>query len=196
VEEQKEQQQEAYIREAILDIETTHLSADLGRILVACLKPVGQEAIVFRLDNYPEFQSEPWSDRPLVRDLLEHLARTVRIITWYGKRFDIPFIRTRKAILGVDSIESLIRLQHLDLYYVARQQLRMHTHRLENYMMHWSQYEKTEVRPQEWQKAAFGHRASMDYVVEHCLRDVHGLEDVYLELERVKLKFNWRDEVV
>ena len=42
--------------------------------------------------------------------------------------------------------------------------------------------EKTRLDPMEWVQAATGHKPAIDYVVEHCEKDVMVLEEVFTRL--------------
>jgi uncharacterized protein YprB with RNaseH-like and TPR domain len=165
-------------REAALDIETSSLSADQGRIIVACVKPLGEGPIVLRMDEY---DVPLWDDGPLVKDLLNLLSECVRIYTWYGQKFDIPFIRTRKILRRVEHDPVILR--HADLYVVGRRHLKMHNHRLATYMSAFSPEMKLELRSEVWRRAAYGDAAALNEVVERCKSDVTALEPIYIELE-------------
>lgn len=165
-------------REVGLDIETTNLRGDFGMILCACLKPVGEAPIVLRLDEYDK--RKPWDDTPLVRDLIDRLSECSKAFGWYSGRFDIPFIRTRKTL---DRIEESVTLRHTDLLQASRRGLLIHNHRLETLMNLFAANKKTDIRPEAWRRAGFGDKAAMDVVVEHCVEDVKGMEQVYFILE-------------
>jgi len=47
--------------------------------------------------------------------------------------------------------------------------------------------EKNAIKPEQWIRALGGHRSSMDYIVEHCRRDVLVLEEVYERLKPLVL---------
>jgi uncharacterized protein YprB with RNaseH-like and TPR domain len=165
-------------RELGIDIETTSLKADFGLVLCACLKPVGEKPIVLRLDKYPN--RDPWDDTPLIKDIVDVLSDCSRTFGWYSKPFDVPFIRTRKLMAGMTE---LVAFRHADLIRTSRANFKFHNNRLETLINNLSNHRKTDIHPMYWMRAAFCHKPSMDKVVEHCVADVCGMEDVYLRLE-------------
>jgi uncharacterized protein YprB with RNaseH-like and TPR domain len=160
-----------------IDIETSSLKADFGIILCAVVKPVGKDATVFRLDSYTK--RLPWDDSPLVKDLVEYLSECSNTFGWYSKPFDVPYVRTRKLKAGQTD---LIAFRHADLIRTARAHFKFHNNRLETWINNLSKHRKTDIHPDHWLRAMFCYKPSMDKVVEHCLMDVYGMEDVFLGL--------------
>lgn len=167
------------MKACILDIEATDLSADFGRILCACVKPIGQKVKTFSQRDDPEyFRKYPWDDRPLVRRLLRELKKYDVWITYYGKRYDVPFIRTRSLLCRRSS--DPISVFHIDLYFFAKFGLclrRRSLLRLSDLLK--SKSRKTELGCKEWSRAATGDISSLRYIERHCQADVEVLEEVY-----------------
>lgn len=97
-------------RIGFLDIETTDLNADYGIITCYCLKdsrsPKIYEATI-TLDDIHKYSSkkrdvEPKEDTRIIHQLVEDLKNFDRLVLHYGCGFDLPFIRTRAVICGVD----------------------------------------------------------------------------------------------
>lgn len=177
------------IREVTLDIETTNFSGDFGHILCAVAKPIGEKPVVFRLDDYPNWKDQLNDDSLLVGDLIKYLNQTIRVITWYGAKFDIPFTYTRRKLANLDRSDEFL---HLDAWKTSRKYFKFHNNRLDTYMVNLNtKADKTRVLPKEWIAAAYGSKEDMDYVVEHCIADVEGLEEVYLELEKETFYKGW-----
>lgn len=163
------------------DIECTSLHADFGHILAACVKPLGEEPIVLRLDAYHAHPTN--DDFPLVRDLVSILAEAPLVVGWNIDRFDIPFLRTRKILHATVRTEPLPQayFKSYDMLRLRRQ-LRLHNNRLETWMNNLVPQRKTDVLPKQWRDAMFFHKESMDYVVDHCVKDVIGTEQVFREV--------------
>lgn len=161
----------------VLDIEATSLYADFGHILCAVVKPVDGEPIVLRLDEYQKVPT--YDDSPLVKDLISLLSSAPLVVSWNGDRFDIPYIRTRKMIAEQQGmVMPVAHTKSLDMLRVRRK-FRLHNNRLETWMDNITPTRKTDVLPLEWRQAQFFHRSSMDYVVDHCVKDVEGTEEVF-----------------
>src|SRR6266498_4859894 len=165
-------------REVGLDIESTNLKADFGVVLVACVKPMGEPVITLRLDDYKD--RDPWDDSPLIKDLVTLLGQCTRVYTWYGRWFDIPFIRTRKLLVGNNT---LVAFSHTDLWETVKKTFLLTNNKLDTYAKALSSKQKTEVDWGYWRRAMFGDEQSMDYIVDHCEADVAAMEQVYLQIE-------------
>jgi len=190
------------LREVILDIETTGFKADWGKLLCVVLKPIGGDPIILRLDEMEGFRRRPWDDSQLLVEALDVLRRTAKVITWYGSRFDIPFLRGRRLMINANiginiekgggevpifaissPIPPVTALMHLDAWKLRRNYA-FSGGTLEIYAQNLVHREKPDVRPLAWQLAAHGLRGAMDEVVARCLADVEILEQVYLEMEK------------
>lgn len=161
------------------DIETTNLKGNFGMVLAAVVKPVGGAPIILRLDDPKYKDRKPWEDKPLLEDLGVILEDCARVFGWYSSRFDVPFLRTRRVLSGV---KGTVSFRHADLIYPSRGNFKFHNNRLETLMNMFSTVKKTDIVPEDWRRAQFMDRRSMNRVVEHCVADVCGMEDVYLRL--------------
>jgi|GEM_PF-3161644 len=161
------------------DIETTNLKADIGFVLCAVVKPLGEDPVVLRLDELRGDSGKPWDDGRLVATLVDILASAHLAYGWNIRRFDIRFLRTRRLLLGQSQTPRMVAT--IDLLQVARR-FAFHSNRQAVWMESLSRYQKTEVIGVEWVRAMTGDREAMDYVVQHCLADVMGLEEIYRHL--------------
>ena len=113
----------------------------------------------------------------LLRDWLESYDY---VCTYYGTGFDIPYLNTRLIVHGERPIS---RLRHVDLYYTAKFQLKLHSNRLDVVAETlFGKSEKTRVLGPVWTRAAQGDPEAMKYIVEHCEIDVEVLERVFHRL--------------
>lgn len=175
----------ARVRESfavVFDLECTSLYADFGHILAACIKPIGAEPIVLRLDAYWDTPTN--DDAPLVHDLLTLLSQAPLVVGWNIDRFDIPFLRTRKILAISEGRRTEMPQAHFKSYDMLRlrRHLRLHNNRLDTWLNNFTPNRKTDVLPRQWRDAQFFDPDSMDYVVDHCLKDVQGTEEVFRQV--------------
>jgi len=164
-------------RIGFLDIEASNLNADFGIILTYCIKVAGNEKIYQRTVNTKDLRTV--LDKNVVKQCITDMAHFDRIVTYYGSRFDIPFIRTRAITLGIPFPE-YGSLLHNDAYFMARGRLNMSSKRLENVCrVLFGKTEKTRIDSQHWIKALMGDAAALAYIEDHCQKDVIELERVY-----------------
>ena len=99
----------------IVDIETTGLSAERDAVvLIGLMLPKG-DTFVARQYLAEDVQEE----QEVLKTFLDDVAHADAVVTYNGARFDIPFIKHRMEVLGLDSK----RFQHvynLDLYPMLR----------------------------------------------------------------------------
>lgn len=178
-------------REAGFDLETTNLKANFGTILCACVKPVGEEPITFRIDDLPG--TAPWDDSQLIRRLCELLNSCGKVFGWYSSRFYVKFLRTRKLL---NNLQMPCTFAHADLWVAARSQLALHNNRLDTWNRSFAppDAQKTAIDWESWRRAGSGDSPSLDEVVDHCQRDVTSMEYSFLLLDPF-IK-SWKQEVV
>jgi len=100
------------------DIETPNLKADIGFVLCAIVKPLGEDPVVLRLDELRGDSGKPWDDGRLVATLVDILASAHLAYGWNIRRFDIRFLRTRRLLLGQSQTPRMVAT--IDLLQVAR----------------------------------------------------------------------------
>ena len=167
---------------AFFDLETTNLNASIGMILCGCIgwraRPGEPGSILTAVAN--KGNDGLLSDHAVCLTLRDALETADYVVTWYGTKFDIPYINTR---LLMHDERPINRLRHVDLYYSARFRLRLHSNRLQvaaETLLDKS--DKTRVIGGVWQRAAQGSDEDMKYIIEHCKVDVGELEQVFDQL--------------
>lgn len=172
------------MKHGLFDIECTNLRADFGYILCAGVKEWGGgPATILRLDDYRTFETRPWEDKRLVKDYVKLLSEYDVLISWNGKRFDWPFVRTRMMLNGYDAPTNQ---KHIDLYFQARFKLQLSTNKLGHVgEMLGCRTEKTQHEGWRWVQAAHGVRSQMDWLVDHNRRDLLLLEEVGDKLKQL-----------
>ena len=155
------------------DIESTNLDASIGMMLCACVKERGGSIETFACD----ISQLPFDDHKMVVAIRNCLESYDYVVTWYGQKFDIPFLNTRLLMHGERPLE---RLRHIDLYYTARFKMKLHSNRLGVVAETlFGSSDKSRVLGPEWIKAMMGEQESLDYIIKHCQIDVAELEKVF-----------------
>ena len=159
---------------ACFDLETSNLQADFSIILTACIKPYGQETVVFRADHYHDWVDDRADDSQITKDIAEELRKHAIIITHYGVYFDIPFLRAK---MMKHNLEPLPQMFAVDTWQIARKNFKMSSRRLQNMASFFDLGEKELVEGGLWMSAAYnGSKEAMDKIVAHNIKDVEILE--------------------
>ena len=166
---------------AVLDIETTSLKSDFGIMLCAVIRTYGsrEDPKIFRIDL--SNSSLVAAEKEILVKLNEELTTYDGLITYFGNRFDIPFIRTRALYHG---IQPLKKIKSLDLYFTVKRVTNPSTRRLEriNQILQVSNPDaspdKTKLGLIEWNNVVLNRdNDALDYIVTHCIADVEILEN-------------------
>jgi uncharacterized protein YprB with RNaseH-like and TPR domain len=174
---------------AAWDLETSSLNANGGFIICASIVDVlnGQKVKTFRVDDYAGWKRDPWHDKGVVGDVSRYISDADLWVTYYGKRFDFPFLNTRILYWrgnGID-IPHLANVPHIDLYDTAKRRLKLHSNRLQVVSDLLGNGDKTPLELPVWLRAAGGDKRSIEYVVEHCEKDAIILANNYLDLRPI-----------
>ena len=159
---------------AFFDLETSDLNASIGMILCGSIKERGGATVTF---SAAKDSDGILVDKNICVQLRDMLAGYDYVTTYYGSRFDIPYINTRLIMQGERPINEL---RHIDLYYRAKFNLKLHSNRLQVVgETLFGESQKTRVLGVVWQRAAQGDMEALKYIQEHCERDVEELEEVF-----------------
>jgi len=164
-----------------LDIESTGFSANIDLMLSWCIKGRGVKKVAGDVIEREEIMSNK-QDKRITQSLVDEMNKYDVIFTYYGTRFDIPFIRTRALYHGID-FPMYRQKSHKDLYYVVKSKLKLHRSSLMAATEFFGIDGKTRIKPEYWQKARWGDKKSLKYVYEHNIADVEILEDLHRKLE-------------
>jgi uncharacterized protein YprB with RNaseH-like and TPR domain len=167
-------------RIAFFDIETTNLNADYGQMISYCIKPNLSDEIIYGLISKADLKAAPGeADKRIVKKCIKDLENFDKVVTFYGARFDIPFLRTRARVNGID-FPGYGGLEHKDLWFTVRGKFKLSSNRLENACrVLLGQTNKTRIEPRYWHGALIGDKESLDFVLEHNKYDVIDLENLY-----------------
>ena len=115
-------------RVGYLDIESTGLKGNWDYMLCWCIKEAGNPDILGRHLTKREITGYKF-DKDLTKELADTIRKFDRVITYYGIRFDIPFIKTRCEKWGLD-FPAYRDLWQTDVYFIAKSNLLLHSTRL------------------------------------------------------------------
>jgi uncharacterized protein YprB with RNaseH-like and TPR domain len=164
-----------------LDIESTGFNANIDVMLSWCLKGRDNKKVAGAFITREELMSEN-QDARIVELLVEEMNKYDVVVTYYGTRFDIPFIRTRALYHGT-YFPMYRQKSHKDLYYTVKSKLKLHRSSLAAATEFFGISGKTRVKPEYWQKARFGDPKSLKYVYDHNVADVVILEKLHKKIE-------------
>lgn len=165
---------------AFVDIETSNLHADFGIILSYAIKELGGKAWG-RVITPSELASKK-QDKRIVKECIKDIKKFDKIVTYYGTNFDVPYIRTRAMLWGLD-FPLYKEVKHTDVFYWAKSKLCLHRKRLQTVCDFLGIPAKTHpMEPNMWTAALTGNRKSLKYIFVHNIEDVISLEEVYKRL--------------
>ena len=164
-------------RIGFFDIEASNLKANFGIILSWCI--LDDKTGKIYEDCVTKKDLPDILDEKVVRSCVETLKSFDKIVTFFGTRFDLPFIRTRAAYFGIPFPE-YSQLRHKDAYYIIKSKFCLHSNRMENACrVLIGKTEKTPITPNYWIRALMGDKESLDYILEHNRGDVRDLQRLY-----------------
>jgi len=175
----------AHERWGYLDIETSNLAADFGIILTYCILDEDTGEVLQNVITERDIRKAApgQEDRRLVRLLIEDIRKFDRIFTFYGQRFDIPYCRTRALINGLEFPE-YGSVYHTDVYFTAKHKLRLSSTRLDTCCRAiLGKTEKTRIDSAHWRAAVRGKKESIDYILDHNIKDVRDLQRFWKRLQ-------------
>lgn len=166
-------------RVLLFDIETTNLAADFAVLLCVGYKWLGEKkvycpAIDFSTGNHIR------AEKALLKAFMPVLEEADVLVTYNGKRFDVPFLQAKALEHGYNALPNT---SHVDLYWTVKHAMRISRKSLQNagYFLGLSN-EKTPVEGKIWVKAMLGDAGALRYIVKHCKADVRVLEELYYRL--------------
>ena len=169
---------------AIIDIETSNLKADYGIILTWCIKPLGETKIAQGVITSADIKKgrKGDEDRRVTIDLIKEMQNYDKLIGYYSKRFDLPYIRARALNMGID-FPFFGSIQHVDVFDIVKNRFCMSRKSQEvacRFLL--GHTDKTHFDGSIWRDAARGDTKALRKVLEHNIYDVQDLEKLYLKV--------------
>lgn len=163
------------------DIEATHLSASIGSVVCIGYKWHGEpDTYVIALNKFKKWKEDPTNDYHVIRAFEEVYMQADMQVTWYGKRFDLPFVQTRRLSHGLTPLPNI---PHFDGWETARKRLKFHSNRLATVQDFLELPDaKTPLSFRSLSKCLGGNEAALAEIVHHCSQDVKVLEQAYDKL--------------
>ena len=156
------------------DIESSNLTADFAILLTACIKPYNCNPISFRADAYPAWESNRADDSAICRDVAQELSKHAIVVTHYGTKFDLPFIKAKMLEAEMPMLPPMF---HIDTYAIAKGNFKLSRRRLETLAEYLSLGKKEGVSGALWMKAAYGgDTEALDKIMAHNVQDCYLLE--------------------
>jgi uncharacterized protein YprB with RNaseH-like and TPR domain len=157
------------------DIETTNLTADFSTILCACIKPFGKDSIVFRIDDYnKDWSSKRKDDSKIVKAIAEELSKHAIIITHYGSKFDIPYLKAKMVKYGLSPLPPMFAI---DTWRISKNNFQVSSRKLVSLSQYFNLGVKSGVEGDLWLEASMnGNTKALDEIVKHNIQDVILLE--------------------
>lgn len=164
------------------DIETSSLGADMGFLICAGWRVLGQKKVHCpTIDQFPRFKQDPTDDRDLVQYVGSQLQNADILVGHYSSRFDFPFIQAR---LIYHRLPPLPPIPHVDTWRLARYKMALQSNGLDNVGRFLeAKGQKTPLNKSTWRRAQAGHRPSIRYIRQHCIADVKITEEAYTRLK-------------
>jgi uncharacterized protein YprB with RNaseH-like and TPR domain len=168
----KEEQQQARI--GYFDIESSQLVADFGFCIA--WKILSEDGTMYGRSITKKEVLGPTLDKNLMKELVKTFENFDIIYTYFGTKFDFPFVRSRCIINNLD-FPAYGGLKHKDTYYIIRNKFKLHRSRLDVACeMLLGRTLKTHWLGNHWIAAVQGVKSSLDYIEDHCEKDVIDLK--------------------
>lgn len=168
------------------DIESSDFAADYGFIFCIAWKWLDQKDVnLVRIRDTKEYRKDVTDDRGVVEAFRGVLSQADYQVTWYGERFDFPYLNTRALC---NDQKPLPLVPHADGWRTARKKMKFQSNRLAGISRAIpvapgdTRVLKTNLSPKDWVRAKAGYADALLQVEKHCVADVNVLEKVYLAL--------------
>lgn len=165
-----------------LDIESSNLSASYGILLCWCIYDRNNDIMYEDCITKEDLKGN--LDKRVVQSAVDTMRKFTWIYTFYGTKFDLPFLRTRAIVHGIDFPKFKSGIYHKDVYYIVRNKFKLHSNRLAvacEILL--GETDKTRIDPGRWTKALMGDKEALDYILEHCRYDVTDLAKLHRKVE-------------
>lgn len=169
----------------LFDTESSNLVGDYGRLLCITWQWLGEKTVHVTsvMDDKLMFKKDPTNDKIVAKKALELFKEAYAVISWYGKRHDVPLLNTRLTYYGLPKLPPVF---HWDGWEVSRYNLKLRSNRLASASTFLGVSSKTAITPEAWVRAPGGHIPSIKYVIDHGKKDIVVLREVFERLRHFK----------
>jgi uncharacterized protein YprB with RNaseH-like and TPR domain len=170
-----------------IDIETESLDADYGVIFCYCILDSKTGRIyenIINLDDIEKYKSKsrnvmPKIDKRVIESLVTDMGKFSRLVGHYSSLFDIPFIRTRAVMCGVDFPFEGSYFQ-TDTWRILKKKFKLSRNSLENSCLKLLGYsEKDKLSLSIKHGCLRGENWALKDTLEHCRKDVRDTKRLY-----------------
>jgi hypothetical protein len=174
-----------------LDIETEDLKADFGIIFNWCILDAKTNKVyrdVLTPEDIKKHSSrdrdkQPREDSRIIRSLIERLNDYDRVVTHYGCRFDLPFIRTRAVICEIP-FPSFGLIYQTDTWMILKNKFKLSRNSLQNGMLKLKGFSRKDHLSLSIKHGCLrGEKWALDLSDKHCENDVLDLRDLHQSIE-------------
>lgn len=161
-------------------------------MLSYCIKDGSSDKIFHNVITKKDIEDFPAdkTDKRIVRQCIEDLGQFDRVVAHYGKKFDIPYLRTRALICGL-KFPAFGELYLDDTWQWAKNKLKLNSNRLEVICRTiLGETQKTHIEYKYWVGGTRGDEQSLRYILDHNKKDVLDLERVWKKLRDFVRKTN------
>lgn len=163
------------------DIEAGGLKANFDYMLTYAIKTRDKEEYCTGMISKESIDDYTF-DKKILKQLIKDLYKYDIIMTYYGTKYDIPFIRTRAMSWKLDfPVFGIVK--HKDVYYMVRNKMCLHRNSLESACAILGISGKNHIKGNYWMRAIVGNKEALDYVMSHNIKDVKILEKLHKRLE-------------
>jgi len=144
----------------------------------------GQTSLI-KIRDTKEYKTDVTDDRGVIDAFRPVMEKADYQVTWYGERFDFPFVNTRALC---NDQRPLPLVPHADGWLTAKKKLKFQSNRLDGISRaipvapEATRALKLPIEPKDWVRAKAGYVDALKQVEAHCVADVEVLEKVYLAL--------------
>ncbi len=176
-----------------IDIEVDNLKANFGNMLTWSIKEKGGEVFTDQITKQEIFDEV--YDRRITQSIVDKMKEFKIIVSYYGKGFDLKYIRTKALKYGIpfpgftpqlNSIGNYTvrpEMYHFDLYFTVKRNIATHRKSLEVVTNYFGIKGKTPIDHDVWLRAKYGHKDALAEVLRHNIADVEILEQLHDILE-------------
>lgn len=164
-----------------LDIESGGLQANFDYMLTWSIKTRDKNEYKTGCISVEDIKSYSL-DKRIIKELIRALKEYDVILTYYGTKFDVPFIRTRAMMHKLDFL-TFGTLLHKDCYYMVKMKMRLHRNSLDSACAALGIKGKNHIKGNYWMRAKLGDPVALTYVLDHNKKDCAILEQLHKRLE-------------
>ncbi|HLG97243.1 MAG TPA: ribonuclease H-like domain-containing protein [Bryobacteraceae bacterium] len=172
-------------RIGVMDLECSGLQSDYSQLLTWVIldSATGE---VYKDQITPSDIRSGIEDRRIVASLIEAMKSFTLLCGHYSTRFDIPYIRARALIHGLE-FPPYGSIKHFDTYFLCRSKFKLSSRRLDNlarFLL--GKSDKTRVDARYWRDGLRGDPKAIRYILDHNRKDVVMTEKLYNAIVKFK----------